>query len=324
MACEETEEASIHCHDAERSASAPPFTESEPLDWRRAHEALSQLAAARGTLDWQEGRWLLYALRAGAHLHLGYGSFAEYIERILGYKPRWTNERLHVAEALEELPELSQCLRDATLSWSAVRELVRVATRENEGEWITASNNRSVRQIEELVSGHKPGDRPDDPVNQDGRRHVLRFEATGDVVATWREAVAKIRRSVDGPLEDNDVLLLMARHILGGPADSGRSNYQIAMTVCGECGRGWQQGRGELVEVGAEVVEMAACDSQHIGSVENAQPPTHVGNDAQASDPAPRAQQDIPPKIRRQVMRRDGGRCVVQGCRPSQERARAP
>jgi len=47
---------------------------------------------------------LLAALRSAAHAHLGYGSFSEYVERLFGYKPPSTQEKLRVAEALEELP----------------------------------------------------------------------------------------------------------------------------------------------------------------------------------------------------------------------------
>src|SRR5881394_726013 len=82
------------------------------IDWRRAHEELSRLARCRARLDWEEGRSLLDALRSGAHLHLGFGSFVEYVERLLGYKRRSTDERLRVAEALENLPELGQALRE--------------------------------------------------------------------------------------------------------------------------------------------------------------------------------------------------------------------
>jgi hypothetical protein len=71
-----------------------------------------------------------------------------------------------------------------------------------------------------------------------------------------------------------------------------------------------QQGRGELVEVAAEVVEMAACDGQDVGRVERA----HVGANHERATPT-RAKQSIPPALRRRVMRRDGGRCQVPGCR---------
>src|SRR5262245_14700201 len=109
-----------------------PQTSPVALDWRQAHQELTQLAKARARLDWKEGHYLLRAFRSRAHLHLGFGSFAEYVERLFGYKARWTEERLRVAEALEGLPELSQALRNGSLNWSAARELTRVAASENE------------------------------------------------------------------------------------------------------------------------------------------------------------------------------------------------
>jgi hypothetical protein len=129
---------------------------------------------------------------------------------------------------------------------------------------------------------------------------------------------------------------LMARAVLEGPSDEGRSSYQVALTVCERCQRGALQGNGERVEVRPEVVEMAACDAQAIGRIEGADahagtPVLHVGAhggaptvpaNADTTVPTdrvgarlPRAVQTIPPAIRRLVLRRDHGRCVVPGCR---------
>jgi hypothetical protein len=68
------------------SAAVGPTTS----DWRTAHEALSRLARQRAAADAEEGRWLLAAQRAAAHVHLGFGCFAEYAERLFGYSPRST------------------------------------------------------------------------------------------------------------------------------------------------------------------------------------------------------------------------------------------
>ena len=67
------------------------------VSWRRAHEELVRLSAKRAGLDFDEGRWLLRAFRSGAHVELGYGSFHEYTERLFGYGPRLTQEKLRVA-----------------------------------------------------------------------------------------------------------------------------------------------------------------------------------------------------------------------------------
>src|SRR5262245_57934550 len=107
----------IHEHPLhEGSPSELASDEQLRLDWHRALERLSRLAKSRARLDWEEGRLLLDALRSNVHLHLGFGSFGEYIERILGHTRRSTEERLRVAEALERSPGLANALRDGNLS----------------------------------------------------------------------------------------------------------------------------------------------------------------------------------------------------------------
>jgi hypothetical protein len=71
--------------------------------WQVAHAALVELSRSRAGLDFDEGRWLLSARRSQAHARLGYGSFTEYIERLFGYSPRLTHDKLRVAEALASL-----------------------------------------------------------------------------------------------------------------------------------------------------------------------------------------------------------------------------
>ncbi|MHC4225678.1 MAG: hypothetical protein ACYSUN_16930 [Planctomycetota bacterium] len=284
----------------------PAVTISESIDWRKAHERLVEHKERRAVLDYDEGELLLEAHRAVVHVYLGYATFEQYIDFLLGHTPRMTSERLRVARCLRELPELARALREGDINWSSARELTRVAVAETETEWLAAAEGKAVRQVEELVSGYLPGDSPSDLVRPEVRRHVLRMEVTAETYALFREAEGKLRRDSGGSLADDDALLLMARQILEGPKDEGRAGYQVAMSVCPECARGVIEARGEEVQVGPEVVEMACCDAQHIGDVGQSAD-THVG----------RATQDIPPAIRRQVMRRDGGRCQTPGCRCS-------
>ncbi len=279
----------------------------ECAEWMLAHEALSRLAKARAQADFEEGRWFICALHAATHVRLGFASFAEYIERLFGYSPRTTQEKLRVAEALEELPRTSEALEAGMINWSTVRELTRVAIAETEEEWLEIAKGKTVRQVEALVNGRTPGDLPDSPSNPKKRRHVLRFEVSAETLATFREAAAKLRRGCDFRLDDDAVLLTMARHLLGGPTDEGRASYQVAMNICARCGSAAQQACGELVEVAPELAEMVQCDAQHIGEATDA----HGGV-------TKRATQNIPPAVRRMLMRRDKGRCVVPGCKHTQ------
>jgi len=308
--------------------------ESNP--WLIAHEALSRLARERAAADAEEGRWLLAALRAATHVHLGFGSFAEYIERSFGYKPRSTQEKLRVAAALEELPVLSRALSEARLHWSGVRELTRVAVAATEREWLELARGKTLRQVEELVAGRRLGDEPSAPRNPSAQRRVLRFEVAPETFALFREARSELRRRSDAALDDDAVLLEMSQLVLRGPRDEGRSSYQISLHVCAECGNGQQAANGELVSVGPEVVAMARCDGQNIGHVPLEPTSPLVGQTVPANETtrvpesAPvgakpraradtattqRAQQSIPPAVRRAVLARDQRRCRVPGCR---------
>ncbi len=263
-------------------------------DWAEIHEEIETLGKERARRDHTLGRALLRARRGLVWQPLGIGTFVEYAERHLGLSPRQSEDRVRVAEALESLPLLDAELASGELHFTAVREITRVATPETEELWRMAGRERTVGEIEKLVAGRKPGDRPEDPAGPTRRK--LTFEVSPAVYALFRDASAALRREVDEPLDEEDVLMLMARRVLGGPGDEGRSSYQILMTMCSRCGQAEQDGRGEAVVVEPEVAAAAECDAQRV-------------------DEAGHVAQDIPPATRRLVMRRHHGGCGVTGCR---------
>lgn len=143
-------------------------------EWMVAHRALSRLARERAAFDAEEGRCLLAALRSEAHVHLGFASFTEYVERLFGYGRRCTQEKLRVAEALEHLPALARALSHGELTWSALREITRVAVPGTERAWLDVAHGKTNRQLEELVAGKQPGDTPSEaePSERDRKRRM--------------------------------------------------------------------------------------------------------------------------------------------------------
>ena len=272
------------------------------MSWRAAHSALVSFAQERAELDYEEGKLLLAAKRASAHRHQGYGSFGEYVERLFGCAPRVTYDKLRVAEALESLPELARELREGAISFSHVRELTRVATPETERAWLERARGCTVREVEKLVSGRRLGAQPESPAEPALLRHVLRFDVSGETFASFREAVAHLRREAGEHLDDDALLLLLARSVLGGPVDDGRASYQLALEVCEDCQRKRQVADGEAVAVSPAAGEMAHCDAQWV-------PSAHMGTPS-----SERATQDIAPATRRAVLRRDRHRCQAPGC----------
>ena len=274
------------------------------LDWRTVDRELRVIALRRAELDGDEARWLREAEALQIWRPLGMVSALDYLERVLGYGPRVAQERLRVARALGALPEVTRALSAGSLSFSAVRELTRVATPATEAAWVTAAAGKNLRQIEGLVSGHRPGDAPGDPPDPEVRTQVVRFELSAGTFAQLRQARGVLDEEHGSRLSDDQLIAALCDAVLDGASTtepSGRAKFQIAMTVCERCRQGWQDGAGAKIAIDAASVKRAMCDAQHIGSLDGHAPE--------------RAHQDIPPSMVRFVWRRDGGRCRVPGCR---------
>jgi hypothetical protein len=71
----------------------------------------------------------------------------------------------HTTEALEHLPAMARALEQGAISWSALRELTRVAAPETERMWLETAHGKTVRQLEDLVAGKVQGDTPASPAD---------------------------------------------------------------------------------------------------------------------------------------------------------------
>src|ERR1044071_9385470 len=290
----------------EAASTWVPVTDARAgrADWRVVDRALRSIAARRAGLDAEELRWLREAEMLQIWRPLGMVSALDYLERVFGYPPRIAQERLRMARALGALPILEGALATGKLPFSAVRELTRVVTPATEAPWVAAACGKNLRQVEDLVSGHRPGDRPEDAPDPEARTHVVRFELSAPTFAQLRQAHQALDDDRGRRLSDDDLVAALCDAVLAGAVGSGpsgRARFQIAVTVCERCQRGWQDGAGAKIAIDAAAVERALCDAQHIGSLDG--------------DGPERAHQDVPPSMVRFVWRRDGGRCRVPGCR---------
>src|SRR5439155_22558782 len=119
--------------------------DSPTWDWQTVDRALRSIAKRRAALDAEEARWLREAAAMQIWRPLGMVSVMDYMERVLGYAPHAAKERLRVAHALGELPALTDALAEGELSFSAVRELTRVATPTTEYAWLRAGCGKDLR-----------------------------------------------------------------------------------------------------------------------------------------------------------------------------------
>ncbi len=271
--------------------------------WQEIDRGLREIAKRRCTLDVEEAALVRLAVRAAVWKQVGHVSLSAYLEDVFGYAPPIAGERVRVALALEDLPDLTEALATGEQSYSAVRELTRVATPETELEWRDAARGMKLREIEALVAGHRRGDRPTDLPDPDLKPRTIQFKIRAATYARLRQVRQVLADEHGGSLDDDALIEAMCAAVLEGKSEEdgsqGRAKYQVMTTICEQCKQGWQDGGGATVAVDDTAVARAECDAQRIGS------------DREPGD----AVQDVAPKIRRHVWRRDHGRCQVPGCR---------
>jgi len=306
---------------------------------------LQAFGRASGARDAEVGRWLLAADRTRAFELAGAASIYELAERLLGWEPRTTYERLRVARALEGLPLLAERLAAGDLHWSKVREISRVATADTEAQWIENAAACSVRELERQVRGRRPGDLPSDPPDPSLVRHRFQVELPAEGLALWEEAQDFVRRNVDPKLAPDQVWQHLVRAGLaamqaeaGGASPPGeaegaegavhaarKTTYQVALMVCAGCQQGFRVAGGTHVPVPNTMVERAACDCACVGFVDEADErvaAAHVDKSALPKSMAVhvgtdrvRTSRGVSPKVERRVRLRDKDACQVPGCR---------
>jgi hypothetical protein len=279
---------------------APPADDG-PFEWREVGRRLREYARHRASLDAAEAFDLVRAEQLKLHFLHGFATMYEYLERVLGYGPHAARERMRVARTLGKLPQTTAALARGALTYSAVRELTRVATAETEARWLAAAEGMAVNQIERLVAGHQPGDQPEDPTHPDLRPRVVRIELPPEVYALWRQARSAVAAERGVEISDADFVESLCRGAIAPGTGAAGPSHQIAYQQCPDCRRATQNGAGREIEIAPEVFDRASCDAKILGSL-----------DATAPE---RATTTVTPRLREQVFARDHHRCTVPGCR---------
>jgi hypothetical protein len=267
--------------------------------WRELDQQFRSLAKRRGALDHEELALIREAIEVQLWRELGMVSIREYLERRMGYTPGVASERVRVAEALEAMPALEQAHASGELSYSAVREITRIATRRTERAWLAACRGKTMKEIAELLAEREPGDRPESPRKPDLRMKEKTFKYPPHVEAILRQCRAKLESEMGERVAEHEVLEAMGLAFLRGGATT-KAPVQIAISMCPSCKVARQNGAGVEIAISPAASERAACDAQWLGNVD--------GNRA-------RAVQDVTPATRKVVFARDQHRCRVPGCR---------
>lgn len=163
----------------------------------------------------------LMAIEASeGYREFGYSSLVQFARVEAKLSQRDLRDRLRIGHKLVEVPELDLAFREGVLSWSKVKTLIPVITKENGHEWIVRSMKVSVNDLEHIVGGKR------EPIV--GERMVPMAPVPMDVWLSLQQVSRMLRLHTGSKeLSDDECLrqiIEIARERLAGPASSSPSS----------------------------------------------------------------------------------------------------
>ena len=310
------------------------------LSDRQLEQAVAELSAQ---IDEAEHRLLTLVRemdRRKRHAQHGMASMAQWLSWRVGLGPVAAREKVRVAKALGDLPEIDAALARGEVSYSKVRAMTRIATPQNESALLHIAKQGTAAQLEKIcrgvaqVTARRDGaDGPerwvrtrtdsDGMVVVEARLHADEAALVMKALEVARAASAEASPSDDEPPQKGTIaerelrertsveaLIDVAESYLAGPrVDARPGGERHQLLVCVKEDALMPSGvSAELAPTGAQVppetLRRMACDASVTEvSVDPEGTPLDVG----------RKTRTIPPAIRRALVVRDGG-CRFPGC----------
>ncbi|HEV8674544.1 MAG TPA: DUF222 domain-containing protein [Methylomirabilota bacterium] len=300
-----------------------------------------QIAELSAHLDAATARLLTLLREFGARGGWGNGfrSCADWLSWRVGLDPGAARERVRVARALGELPQLAAALARGELSYAKVRALTRVATPETEARLLAVGQAGTAAHVERIVRAWRRVDRQGEEAAARHARRSLQvypdedgmmvvrgrlepevgallvraLEAGRETLYQRRRATATAGEAADPPTpgqQQADALALVAETALGQGLDPGPGSerYQVVVhvdaAVLTDPGQPGQSALEDGLHVSGETSRRLACDATRVVM--------RHGGDGQVLDVGRRTR-TIPPALRRALQARDRG-CRFPGC----------
>jgi hypothetical protein len=238
-----------------------------------------------------------------------------YGTQALGLSPRDVWDRLRVARALRELPAVARALRAGRISWSKVRELVRVATPETEAAWLERAGCLSCRELEAAVAAETRAA----PERAAATRLVCRFvdeqtvrvtvELTPEQFALLDQAIGTIRKEL-GTEDAADALELIARAYLARVGEAQPAlRQQIVVHRCRDCRQEWRE-----TSQGRVPAQASTSEPTDLVEVDDPEEERELDRTSHVGIRGTKSSRYIPRGVVNNVRLRDQGRCQVPGC----------
>ncbi len=263
-------------------------------------------------------RMVYYLLQIKEHLiyrKLGFKTMSNYGKAVAGLTPRQVSDFLTLARRLPRFPEVEAALAEGNLSWSHARIITSKADPEQQLEWIKAAGTLTVEQLAATPSHSVPNVFPEkkSPESQPSRDgglpmkpkpqkpkvlpettlQYVNLRLTGSQYAELSRLLEQGQAATG--LSREEIVLQALENAATGKTQHEQSAYLQVILVCPDCGEAvLPTSRGEIRAPQA-LLKAAHCD-------------------AIIEDSTGARKHTIPPRIRRQALKRARYQCERPGC----------
>jgi hypothetical protein len=239
----------------------------------------------------------------------GFISTSAWLGYYLGIGPNAAREKVRVARAIEDLPQIDSAFAEGRLSYSKVRALTRVATPDNEARLLYLAQHATAHQVELIVRDQQRINRgraetPASPaisLYQSDSGWVLKGHLPAEMGALLHAALRQCIESSQPGADDMPVSEKRAYALLD-LVDAGRG--QANDRPVSSADRYLVHIDHDDPTISQASLEKLICDASTV---------VHAADEHQTALNVGRKTRTIPPAIRRALHRRDKG-CRFPGC----------
>ncbi len=249
--------------------------------------------------------WFGEVMKRHLYREFGCSSIYQYATERLGFSRSRTRDFVLLARKLEDLPKVKRAIEDDKLGYTKARELMKVVTPETQETWLEAAK-RPRRELVREVKRAK----------QAARVNPAQGELVPAPAPVAKEVPVRFSVEFTPEQEARRAALLERLHKLGG-APTDRAELLLEALAALVDSRASKGPRGPSASVQIHVHDHGDRMTVVTNRGERELGPTDAGRlkcDAVICKHGERAKATIPPRIRREVLARDGNRCQVPGC----------
>ena len=254
------------------------------------------------------GRWQVDGVRSLAH----------WMNWKLGTSQRTAQEQIRVAKSLRDLPAITTRFEAGEISYSRVRAITRIASKQTEELLLDLATHttgsqleRVIRLEEQLARNHDADTPPAAPevvryTDSDDRSVIAIKGARCDMDLVWKAINEAVTADTERPIEErrSDAAVAIADAYLSSkPAD--RSGSDRTQVVAHRNADGTTTVNGHLMH--PTEASRLTCDATTIDI-------THHHNCCASEDEIGRNTSGVSESMRRRVLLRDGNQCSWPGC----------